>query len=185
VETIERPRLINDLQRLQVEYTDELRKIGEERAALDRREALLRAAITAATQIQDAERVRGSLAVNGLLLEEPAARPSAVESPTAPSTNANSQGKADRVLDVAEEVLREAGTPLHYRNWALMVQTRIHLGDRPEATLASYLSRAVPGRFIRIDRGVYCLPGENVSPEAEAPTPRQKRRRARRRRVSK
>jgi len=175
--------LAADLERLQGEYADELRRIQEIRARLERREALIRTAMTAASQIMEAERARTAGNLEPLVLPDMPAPATATTGDSAAVMPPHPDGarKADRVLEVVEEVLREAGAPLHYRNLAVMVQGRIPLGDHPQATLASYLSRAEPGRFVRLGRGIYCLPGQH---KAAVEQPVVARRRRRRRKVA-
>ena len=75
---------------------------------------------------------------------------------------------AQKIYACADQVIREAGVPLHYRVLADEVHKRIHLGGKdPGATLMAHLHRA-QDLFPRLGRGVYGVPGM-VDPEAAAP----------------
>lgn len=66
----------------------------------------------------------------------------------------------DLVLDAVQQVLRQEGVPLHYRQLADTVGTQAPLrGKDPGATLLAHLSRAAD-RFVRVGRGIYWLADE-------------------------
>ncbi|MBJ7604464.1 MAG: winged helix-turn-helix domain-containing protein [Candidatus Dormibacteraeota bacterium] len=65
---------------------------------------------------------------------------------------------ARRVYELAQQALRDAGVPLHYRVLADEIQKEMRLsGADPGATLIAHLHRA-PHLFPRVGRGIYAIP---------------------------
>ncbi len=95
---------------------------------------------------------------------------------------------ARRIYACAEEVIREAGVPLHYRVLADEIQKKVALsGGDPGATLIAHLHRAQEV-FPRVGRGVYGLAGmtQSISTGTDsvlAPTATRRRRPKTRRRT--
>lgn len=123
------------------------------------------------------------------------AGPGGAAAPGEPDADASSMDfstfgpTARKIYASAEQVLREAGVPLHYRVLAEEVQKHAPLSGRdPGATLIAHLQRA-QDLFPRVGRGVYGLQGMAEGPQpsatdgAGASRPTQKRRRTRRRRT--
>ena len=74
-------------------------------------------------------------------------------------TDPSAFGPTARVIYArAEEIIRDAGVPLHYRILADEIQKRVPLsGADPGATLIAHLHRA-PHLFPRVGRGIYAIP---------------------------
>ncbi len=92
---------------------------------------------------------------------------------------------ARRIYACAEQVIREAGVPLHYRVLAEEIQKTVPLsGADPGATLIAHLHRAQT-HFPRVGRGIYGLHdmAEVLAEPAAASPPTKKRRRKTRRRT--
>jgi hypothetical protein len=114
--------------------------------------------------------------------------PPGTAEPTPDSLDLTGYGPtARKILASVEQVIREAGVPLHYRVLAEEVQKRAPLsGKDPGATLIAHLHRA-QDHFPRVGRGVYGIQGMvDAQPTAEpsnGSNSTKRRRRTRRRRT--
>ncbi len=101
--------------------------------------------------------------------------------------------KGEPAKQVAIDVLRQAGEPLHAKEIAKRVlesgRSSGLKGKTPEATISAMLavgSKAAGGPFTRVDKGTYALAEEPPAPEKAAPGPaREAKPRVRKRQAAK
>ena len=87
--------------------------------------------------------------------------------------------KSEPAKQVAIEVLRAAGEPLHAKEVAKRVlesgRTRL-AGKTPEQTITAMLAVGSKpgGPFMRVDKGTYTLADAAVEPQKPSPAPKRK-----------
>ena len=98
--------------------------------------------------------------------------------------------KSEPAKQVAIDVLRTAGEPLHAKEIAKRVlesgRTRL-AGKTPEQTITAMLAvgSRPGGPFMRVDKGTYTLADAAVEPQKPSPAPKRKRQPTRTRRTAK